>query len=239
MYVRGLVSRSIYESTPTHTFSPPPPLPHTDQLVEIWGRAGSKFAFAWVDSETVWWMATLGRKAAAGLVDGAPTLGVQLGNILKMFPEPVGHLVDATALAAEQQAGPFGFDLWPIEELAPGARLHSSDGRMALMGSAGHHATQDSFQNLAQQFEDAIVLAELLARFDRVEALKRYSALRVPRAQFIFSAAHSETMQTIEGGRVMSAFRDMASSLIPPSIQRDNQAQILGYDAWAAAEKEL
>ena len=243
MYVRGLVSRAIYESTPTTSttgdFSRPPPLRRTDELVEIWGRAGSKFSYAWIDSETIWWMATLGRKASAGLVEGAPTLGVQLGNILKAFPEPVGHLVDATAVAAEQPVGPFGFDLCPIEELSPGARLHSTDGRMALMGSAGHHATQDSFQNLAQQFEDAVVLSSLLTKFDRLEALKRYSALRVPRAQFVVSAAHSETLQTIEGGRVMSAFRDMASSLIPPAIQRENQAQILAYDAFKEAEKEI
>lgn len=85
-------------------------------------------------------------------------------------------------LALVKAAGPW--TTWPLHEVAPDGAWVSPEG-VVLIGDAAHAMTPFAAQGAAMAIEDAVVLADAVARFpnDRTAALHAYQASRVPRVQ--------------------------------------------------------
>ena len=192
--------------SPAHAMVTPDGIVQTlnDELVEVWGT-GRKLAYTWIDVDRVYWLATIARKHAAGVEqDDDPALPLRLRKLFDSFSEPALSLLEGAPVPSLTVAR--------ADQFTPGSALH--DGRMVLIGAAAHKSAMELWQNSAQGVEDAAVLATLLAQMDYPYALNHYSALRIPRAKFVVQAAHTELEQAIQGGRIMSAFRDMASRCV-------------------------
>lgn len=111
-----------------------------------------------------------------------------------------------------------------IEELSSSPLLH--DGRVVLVGAAAHASTEDLWQNVAQDVEDGASLATLLARMPTLDAVRAYERMRFERTDHVERAAHEETKQAIEVGRLMASLRDMATSYASHEARRGSSTQI-------------
>jgi 2-polyprenyl-6-methoxyphenol hydroxylase-like FAD-dependent oxidoreductase len=215
----------------------------TDTLHEVWGT-GCKLAFAPLtrsdageDGEgDVMWLATVSSKLARTL-PASPADSSFLPFLGRVF-----HNLPTSCVALLASSLPESVKVSPIEELLPASLLHDGGGgtkRIVLLGSGAHAPVQEHWQGVAQGLEDAAVLVSLLSRLERSKALETYSRLRVPRALHVCRAAHDECAQALQGGKVMSAFRDMASSMMPPAVARDLAANLVAFDAQHEADNIL
>jgi len=232
VYVRGVSPRAVLTGSGGAELG----LSDPSTLSEVWGR-GCKLSIAPISNDSVMWLATVSSKLARSIAvesgqQDAATLTTRLAGVFNALPPACSALI----LAAQ----PDSVDVCPIEELTPPLQLHdAASGRIALMGSAAYAPVQEHWQSLAQGLEDAGVLATLLYKMDRSHALAAYSQLRVPRASFVVRSAHDECAQALQSGRVLSAFRDMASSMMPANVQRDMAAQLITTDAIKEAEETI
>jgi 2-polyprenyl-6-methoxyphenol hydroxylase-like FAD-dependent oxidoreductase len=94
------------------------------------------------------------------------------------FADPVPRLLD--------HAGDAYFA--PIEEVAPPAW---TAGRIVLVGDAAHASSPNMAQGAAMAFEDALVLADVLATSQPLaEALLEYERRRTPRVTWVHEQTH-------------------------------------------------
>jgi 2-polyprenyl-6-methoxyphenol hydroxylase-like FAD-dependent oxidoreductase len=182
-----------------------------DELHEVWGK-GEKFSWYWLDPHTIAWL---------GLTQKNRTRA----QMFRAFSPPIPELIRQSAEESIQE--------YPIMELAPHAQPYSSDARLILIGDAAHCPTQELWQSLSLDCEDAVTLAALLgsAGRDRKEAVEMYGTLRYPRLHSLSTSSHSETVQALQTGGILTALRDVASSMMPPSVVREQMKTVLGYDA--------
>lgn len=158
--------------------------------------------------------------------------------ICSSFPSPIPSLLLASSSSSSIES-------FPISELCPHPSP-SLGGRLVVVGEAAQRTTQELWQSASQVCEDAAVLTVALggvssssAGFSFKDALSLYGSVRYPRIQFVSSAAREETKQALQAGRVMSAVRDMATSMMPPSVVRETTRQLLSYDAVRDAQTQM
>jgi 2-polyprenyl-6-methoxyphenol hydroxylase-like FAD-dependent oxidoreductase len=107
----------------------------------------------------------------------ADQLGPLLADRLKPFNGMLAPLRDEVATAA-------GIVYVPIEEVI--LPLPWSKGRVVLIGDAAHASSPHIAQGAAMAVEDAVLLAELLARDEEVAAaLQEFERRRFPRCKFV------------------------------------------------------
>lgn len=174
---------------------------------EIWGDR-SRFGFAPVDSDRVYWYAVVSESEADR---GAERTKEDLHDRYRPFPEPTAELVGRTPAVDVIQT--------KIHDIDPPDRFW--DRRMVLIGDAAHAATPDLAQGAAQAIEDAFVLADKLAAHeDHTDAFRAYQHVRGPRTRRIVRdsrrfgrLAHLET-------RPLVTVRDLLLRLVPRPLVR-------------------
>jgi 2-polyprenyl-6-methoxyphenol hydroxylase-like FAD-dependent oxidoreductase len=139
------------------------------EATETWGR-GARFISAGIGDGRVYWAATANGPEGQSDSPGGGKAAVL--RLVKGWHAPIEALVNATD---EQRV--FRTD---AVDRAPLRRW--TRGRVTLLGDAAHAMTPDLGQGACQAIEDALVLARCLARDPVPEALRRYEAIRRPRA---------------------------------------------------------
>ncbi len=153
-------------------------LPRIDGLDEIWMFLGPDGSAGFVPlGEDLMYILTIEtpmpEQRAAIERDGAAAVYRQ-----RLAPF-AGPLADARALIVDNDQ----IVLRPIENIIVPAPWHR--GRVVLVGDAAHGATPHCGQGAAQAIEDAIVLAEELAKASVPEALEAFTARRYDRCRAI------------------------------------------------------
>ena len=171
-----------------------------------------------IDGTRLYWYATAnapaGKKAPAGRVQ------FTLLHLFGGWCRPVQAAIDATP--EREILHDDVFDRPP-----PG---RWGCGSVTLLGDAAHPMTPDLGQGACQAIEDAVVLAEELARNEDVgRALRCYEARRAPRARWFVRKAHRLGAIGQWQGALACLARDLGARLTPAStVLRDLQR------AWAS-----
>ncbi|WP_164021206.1 FAD-dependent monooxygenase [Pyxidicoccus trucidator] len=153
--------------------SPEVPSVRPGHVSETWGP-GARFGVVPIGSGQVYWYATL--NAPPGGRDAPGETRVRLKAIFGHWHAPIADLLAATPEDAIVRTD--------IHDRPPVARW--SKGRVTLLGDAAHPMTPNLGQGGCQAIEDAVVLAECLARGDAVDAsLTAYESRRRERANQI------------------------------------------------------
>jgi 2-polyprenyl-6-methoxyphenol hydroxylase-like FAD-dependent oxidoreductase len=141
---------------------------------ETWGP-GARFGIVPIGQGEVYWFAT--RNAPAGGRDEPGQVHAHLGELFGGWHAPIRDLLEATPEENILRTD--------IHDRLPVRRW--SRGRVTLLGDAAHPMTPNMGQGGCQAIEDAVVLAECLAReADVPAALAVYERRRVERAnQFV------------------------------------------------------
>lgn len=94
-----------------------------------------------------------------------------------------------------------------------------SKGRVVLLGDAAHPMTPNLGQGGCQAIEDAVVLARALATMPSVEAaLRRYEALRIPRANEIVQRSYGMGRVAQWENRAAIRLRNLLVRLTPAAV---------------------
>ncbi|UYG15887.1 FAD-dependent monooxygenase [Brachybacterium huguangmaarense] len=183
-----------------------------DEAGETWG-AGVRFGIVPLPDDRVYWFATRStRPVAAGRreADADPRTAVleQVGT----WHAPIRELVEATPADVVLRHD--------IEDLAALPRSFVRH-RGVLLGDAAHAMTPDLGQGAGQAIEDAATLTILLrgaglADLDAV--LRRYDAIRRPRARALWRASHLAGHVAQASGPVSVPMRDLALRAVPAAL---------------------
>jgi 2-polyprenyl-6-methoxyphenol hydroxylase-like FAD-dependent oxidoreductase len=140
------------------------------RLTESWG-VGERFGLVDIGRGRTYWFAT--KNAPEGESDEPRGRQAEVLRRFSGWHEPIA----AVAEAADED-GILRNDVYYLEPLP-----RWSVGRVVLVGDAAHATTPGVGQGAAQAIEDAVVLADGLARSgDLTKALAEYEAVRRPRA---------------------------------------------------------
>jgi 2-polyprenyl-6-methoxyphenol hydroxylase-like FAD-dependent oxidoreductase len=145
----------------------------TGRLTESWG-VGERFGLVDIGRGRTYWFAT--KNAPEGESDEPRGRKAEVVRRFSGWHEPIAAVVEAaddTAILRND-----------VYYLGPLPRW--SDGRMVLVGDAAHATTPGVGQGAAQAIEDAVVLADRLARGGELRsALTEYEASRRPRTDAV------------------------------------------------------
>jgi 2-heptyl-3-hydroxy-4(1H)-quinolone synthase len=186
----------------------------SDEVVEMWGR---------------------GKRVGVVPIGEGQTYVFTTLNAAPHAPKPFATLAEFKALWSEFGA-PASQAFEALDDL--GAVLHNdledgicsrfwADG-VALLGDAAHAVTPNMGQGAGLAIEDACCLAHLLSTPSELgDALRRYEALRRPRAQWILDRSYSlGKIAQLESG-LGRALRNLALRLTPDSINHSALKRIV------------
>ncbi|REI07157.1 hypothetical protein DOS71_11400 [Staphylococcus felis] len=135
---------------------------------EYWGKKG-RFGIVSLLNGQAYWFATMNAKEKDAQFSGfnKPYLQAYFNH----YPEPVRKILDL-----QSETGILHHDIYDLKPL----NTFVYQNRIVLIGDAAHATTPNMGQGAGQAMEDAIVLANVLQKYESVtEALKRYDRLRV------------------------------------------------------------
>lgn len=196
-----------------------PPLPEIQETTESWGR-GRRFGIVPVERGRVYWFATLNAPPGSREEPGRVRPAVE--HLFAAWHPPVLDVLAAT----------------PEEAILHNDILHRLpaprwvDGRVALLGDAAHPMTPNLGQGACQAIEDAVILADCLARdtANPVQALRTYQGRRKARAdRFVLTALRLGRLAQLESspGRWM---RDRLLALTPDFVARGQLVRSLRFE---------
>jgi 2-polyprenyl-6-methoxyphenol hydroxylase-like FAD-dependent oxidoreductase len=191
-------------------------LPAPGRFSESWGP-GSRFGIVPLGPRRVYWFAVA--DAPAGQrdpEDPRPALRARFAA----WHAPIDRLIAATAPDRIFRADIF--DRPPIDRWA-------QDGAV-LLGDAAHPMTPNLGQGGCQAIEDAVVLADALAREPTIAgALGRYEAQRLGRAnRFVVRSMQMGQLAHVRG-RPLRWLRDHALRMIPAKLAARSLARELDF----------
>ncbi|MEX2271863.1 MAG: FAD-dependent monooxygenase [Vicinamibacterales bacterium] len=141
----------------------------TERFTETWGPR-RRFGIVPIGGRGVYWFAVA--DAAAGGRDGTDRVAA-LRSRFAGWHEPIDAIIASTP--SERIIRTDIFDRRPVRKW--------TEGRVALLGDAAHPMTPNMGMGGGQAIEDAVVLADAIAREpDIAHALARYERARVARA---------------------------------------------------------
>jgi 2-polyprenyl-6-methoxyphenol hydroxylase-like FAD-dependent oxidoreductase len=138
----------------------------------------------------------------------------RLRELFEDFPPVVRQTVDA--LKSDEAV-----HYSPIEEVL---QPDSVRGRVVLIGDAAHAMSPNMASGAAMAFEDALVLAELLARrLPAVDVVHQFFQRRVPRIEWVRAQTHRrDRMRNLN-----PLIRDIAMRMLWPRIYAANYQRLL------------
>jgi len=187
-----------------------------DTVSETWGR-GLRFGVVPIGRGEIYWFATAnappgGRDAP----DPRPALVARFGG----WHAPIPALLEATRPEAILRTD--------IRDRPPASRW--STRRVTLLGDAAHPMTPNLGQGGCQAIEDAVVLADLLAKHDRIaDALAAYEARRIPRANAVVERARQLGQVGQWENPLSCRVRDLAMRLVPERMMARSTRELMTF----------
>ena len=181
-----------------------------DTATEAWGR-GQRFGLVPIDGDRTYWFAT--HNASSGGRDNSELARETLLRLFHGWAPPIRDVLLGTPRDSILRTD--------IHDRPPAARW--GEGRVTLLGDAAHPMTPNLGQGACQAIEDAVVLARELSGTraeDPVPALRRYEALRAPRADAVVAAARRLGTIGQAEGRLTCRVRDALVALTPDRVAR-------------------
>jgi 2-polyprenyl-6-methoxyphenol hydroxylase-like FAD-dependent oxidoreductase len=184
------------------------PQPFNRVSAEIWAPE-RRFGFSSIGGRRTYWYATA--DAPAGTRLSADDAKRKLTSLFTEFAPPVPSLIAETPGEAMIQTD--------LSDLDPETQWTS--GRIALLGDAAHATTPNLGQGGAQAIEDAWVIADQIARRDRIEdAFAEYERRRRPKASMLIRRARQMGRMAHLGSTGARLMRNMLVRQTPASITR-------------------
>jgi 2-polyprenyl-6-methoxyphenol hydroxylase-like FAD-dependent oxidoreductase len=188
------------------------------RLTESWG-VGERFGLVDIGRGRTYWFAT--KNAPESEADEP---GGRKAEILRRFSgwhEPI-----ATVVEAADEGAILRNDVYYLEPLP-----RWSDGSVVLVGDAAHATTPGVGQGAAQAIEDAVVLADRLARSDQLEtALAEYRAIRRPRADAVLKMSRRADKAAQLASPLGCRVRNALVRWLPDGAQRRQLEPLVRYD---------
>ncbi|HWE91512.1 MAG TPA: FAD-dependent monooxygenase [Pseudonocardiaceae bacterium] len=185
---------------------------------ETWG-SGSEVGLTQLIDGRVYWFAT------GNQPEGVRT-GDEHAEALRRFGgwhEPIGDVIRATAPEAVLR-----HDIYQ----QPRPLSAFARGRVALLGDAAHAITPNLGQGACLALEDAVVLAAELTRTDDVpSALRRYDAVRRPRAQRLSTTSHRLARMIQTRSPVVVGLRSALAVVVPAKLGAAGLARRVAWTA--------
>ncbi|MGM0557902.1 MAG: FAD-dependent monooxygenase [Myxococcota bacterium] len=184
---------------------------------EYWG-AGERFGIVPIGFGETYWFAVA--DAPAGGSDGADPQA-ELLERFDGWPAMISTLIEATPARDIIRTDIFDrqtLDRWTV-------------GRATLLGDAAHPMTPDLGQGAGQAIEDAVVLAEVLAQADDIEAgLQEYSAARRERANWFVERSRKMGQVAQWSNPVARAARHLLFKTTPKWVVERSFERVYGGD---------
>ena len=179
----------------------------TGHLSESWG-VGERFGLVDIGSQT-YWFATA--NTPEGETDDPSERKAELVRRFSGWHPPIATVLDATPETTILRNDVYFLD--PLPDW--------SAGRIVLLGDAAHATTPGVGQGAAQAIEDAVVLADELARHEEpADALAGYESVRRPRAELALKLSRRVDRAAQLTNPLGRAVRNFIVRRTPPSVQR-------------------
>jgi 2-polyprenyl-6-methoxyphenol hydroxylase-like FAD-dependent oxidoreductase len=188
------------------------------RLTESWG-VGERFGLVDIGRGLTYWFAT--KNAPEGEPDEPQGRKAEVVRRFAGWHEPI-----ATVVEAADQSVILRNDVYYLEPL-----LRWSDGRVVLVGDAAHATTPGVGQGAAQAIEDAVVLADRLARSgDLAAALAEYGAIRRPRADAVLKMSRRADKAAQLANPLGWRLRNALVRWLPERAQRRRLEPLVRYE---------
>ena len=179
----------------------------TGHLSESWG-IGERFGLVDIGSQT-YWFATA--NTPEGETDDPSERKAELVRRFSGWHAPIATVLDATPETTILRNDVYFLD--PLPDW--------SAGRIVLLGDAAHATTPGVGQGAAQAIEDAVVLADELARHEEpADALAGYESVRRPRAELALKLSRRVDRVAQLANPLGRGVRNFIVRRTPPSVQR-------------------
>lgn len=183
-----------------------PELGSITRTSESWG-AGERFGIVPIGHGEIYWFATA--NSPAGQQDPPGRVRESLLDRFGGWHDPIARILERTDEAEILRTD--------IRDRPPVRSW--SKGRVVLLGDAAHPMTPNLGQGGCQAIEDAVVLARALATMPSVEAaLRRYEALRIPRANEIVQRSYGMGRVAQWENRAAIRLRNLLVRLTPAAV---------------------
>jgi 2-polyprenyl-6-methoxyphenol hydroxylase-like FAD-dependent oxidoreductase len=190
--------------------------PAAVRFTESWG-AGARFGIVPLRAGRVYWFAAA--DAPEGLRDPADAVGA-LRTRFARWHAPIDDLLAATP--PERLLRTDIHDRRPVDSWV--------DGRVALLGDAAHPMTPNLGQGGCQAIEDAVVLADVLARHDDVSAaLAGYERRRIGRANSFVARSYNFGRLAHLRAAPLRWLRDRALRAVPSRLTAKAAARDMDF----------
>jgi len=184
---------------------------------ETWGPEG-RVGMVPIGGERVYWFASVNAEERAEWPKQMTT--DKLADRFSRYPSPLSEIIRATA--NEDVLLNDIIDLDPIDRYAFGS--------IVLIGDAAHATTPNLGQGACQAIEDAVVLADRLARNDSVPAaLLEYESHRLKRASGIVTASRRLGQVAQSTNPFVVGMRNLAMRATPISAQKKQMADVCTF----------
>lgn len=182
------------------------------ELNEAWGK-GKRFGFVRLNERQVYWYLLIDQDLAGITSDVSP--------FLSDFHPLVGKIIEATPSSGRIVA--------PIFDLKPMSRW--SDRRACLIGDAAHATTPNLGQGACQAIEDAYAMGELLKTCSLDEAIRRYPAVRMPKAHYIVNTSWRIGKVAHARNPLMVGLRNLIMQATPARVNQRQLEKIFSLNA--------
>lgn len=171
---------------------------------EYWGSKG-RFGIVPLLNGGAYWFAAINAKADD--LQFKRFNKPYLQAYFNQYPEPVRQVLDQ-----QPETEILHHDIYDLKPL----KTFVYEQRIVLLGDAAHATTPNMGQGAGQAMEDAIVLANVLAKYDTMAAaLKRYDKLRVKHTAKVIKRSRKIGRIAQKEGRVSMALRNRFARKLP------------------------
>jgi 2-polyprenyl-6-methoxyphenol hydroxylase-like FAD-dependent oxidoreductase len=202
--------RAVVDNPDPATFS-------TAATTESWGR-GRRFGWVPLSGHRVYWFAV--RNAPEGETAGSRGHRAELLELFADWHSPIPETIAATP--EERILRHDIYDRPPVAAWGSGS--------ITLAGDAAHPMTPNTGQGAAQAIEDAVVLADSLARYATIDgALRGYESVRIPRTRTITQISRRIGAMAQLENPLAVRIRDLVARLTPDSVGRRQVESIVNW----------
>jgi 2-polyprenyl-6-methoxyphenol hydroxylase-like FAD-dependent oxidoreductase len=188
------------------------------RLTESWG-VGERFGLVDIERGRTYWFAT--KNAPEREPDEPQGRKAEILRRFSGWHEPIAAVVEAADESAILRN-----DVYYLEPLPSW-----SDGRVVLVGDAAHATTPGVGQGAAQAIEDAVVLADRVARSgDLATALADYEAIRRPRAEAVLKMSRRVDKAAQLASPLGWRLRNAIVRWLPDRAQRRQLEPLVRYE---------